>query len=141
MGEGVGEGVGLGDGEGVGEGDGDGLGDGGVGEPCTITWTDAVVVDVPASATRLKVVVALGCTCRDPLAGTVPTPLSMTTVAAPWTSQLSVAEEPGTIVTGEAENCWIESPLASELVSLSTRPQPRLARARSRIHSHGGGRK
>jgi hypothetical protein len=55
------------------------------------------------------VVVLPGWTCRDPLAGTAPMPLSMLTVSAPSTSHVSVVGEPEGIVTGETEKRWIVS--------------------------------
>src|SRR4029077_14373757 len=97
VGLGTGVGVGVGDGTGVGEGLGDGLGEGdadgdgdapGDGEAegevpgATRTWTVAVACDDPDRATRLKLVVQPGLTCRVPLAVTVPMPLSISTVSA-----------------------------------------------------------
>jgi hypothetical protein len=105
-GEGLGEGVGLGDGDGLGEGDGSGVGEGdGLGDglgsgrwlPWTTTSTVAVAVEVPPFADSVKVVVQLNWTSFDPLAVTAPTPLSIWTVSAPSTSQLSVVEVPGVI--------------------------------------------
>jgi len=58
----------------------------------------------------------------DPSAWTVPTPLSMVTLVAPSTSQLSVTELPGVIVSGLAANRRMESEAGS--VTLSTRSQP-----------------
>jgi hypothetical protein len=139
---GLGTGVGVGDGTGVGEGLGDGLGEGdadgdgdapGDGEAegevpgATRTWTVAVACDDPDRATRLKLVVQPGLTCRVPLAVTVPMPLSISTVSAASTSQLSVVAAPSVMSPGVATNFWMDSVLG--WVKSLTIPQLRAARA------------
>lgn len=126
-GDGVGDGVGVGEGVGVGLGDGDGLGDGegdglGVPDGTTNTWSDAVADDVPALAVRLYVVVEEGVTSREPLAATVPMPLSSCTDSAPSTSQLSVTDVPAGTSSGFALNFWIDSPLGSLRLSIHWQP-------------------
>jgi hypothetical protein len=54
------------------------------------------------------VVVHCGVTWRDPLAETEPTPLSISTDAAPVTSQVKVTAEPFKISPGLATNFWTE---------------------------------
>jgi hypothetical protein len=144
-GVGVGLGTGLGDGEGLAEGDGDGLGDGegdadglgdgdglglGDGEApgTTLTCTVAVACDEPARATRLKLVVQAGVTCRVPLAVTVPIPLSISIVSAPSTSHVSVAGAPELMSAGVATNFWMASVVG--WVNSLTSPQRTAASAR-----------
>src|SRR5689334_10681187 len=68
------------------------------------TVTRAVAVWVPPSpfAVSVYVVVSVGFTCYDPLACTVPTPLSMLMSVAFVVCQLSVAEPPLSTVSGLA---------------------------------------
>jgi hypothetical protein len=131
-GDGDGDSDGLGDGEGdadglaEGDGDGEGLGEGdapGDGEAAgtTLIWTVAVACDEPDRATRLKLVVQGGVTCFVPLAVTVPTPLSISIVSAPSTSQLRVAAAPELMSAGDATNFWMVRPLGS--VNCLTTPQ------------------
>jgi len=133
-GDGDGDSDGLGDGEGdadgLGEGDGDGDGDGlgegdapgdGEGAGTTLIWTVAVACDEPDRATRLKLVVQAGVTCFVPLAVTVPTPLSISIVSAPSTSQVRVAAAPELMSAGDATNFWMVRALGS--VNCLTTPQ------------------
>jgi hypothetical protein len=103
-------------------GDGDGLGDGdGEAPGTTRTCTVAVAWDEPERATRLKLVVHAGVTCLVPLAVTVPMPLSISTVSAPSTSQVSVAAAPELMSPGLATNFWMARVVGS--VKSFTRPQ------------------
>jgi hypothetical protein len=114
VGEGDGEGDGLAAGEGLGEGEGVGEGDGEGDAPvagATRTCTLAVACDDPERATRLKLVVHSGRTWRVPDAVTTPMPLSISTVSAPSTSQVSVVAAPVVMSPGAATNFWIDKEL------------------------------
>src|SRR5205823_5261073 len=93
-------------GEAVGDGDGDGP-EAGTTRTCTV----AVAWDVPARATRLKLVVHSGRTWCVPFASTVPIPLSISTLSAPVTSHVSVVAPPAAMSGGAAANFWMLSVL------------------------------
>jgi hypothetical protein len=63
-----------------------------------------VAWEEPDRARRLKLVVHSGRTWRVPFPATVPTPLSISTVSAPSTSQVNVVEAPAAISGGVARN-------------------------------------
>jgi hypothetical protein len=61
-------------------------------------------------AESVKVVVQLGFSSFEPLAETTPIPLSIVTLSAPSTSQLSVVVVPGVMSAGVATNLAIARP-------------------------------
>src|ERR1019366_3249539 len=88
-----------------------------------LTVTVAVAVILPAGATAVRgyVVVAAGVTVVGPGAATLPTPLSMETLVAPCTNQVSVELWPPVMVLGLASKRTIVAeaaePLATRVVA------------------------
>jgi hypothetical protein len=81
----------------------------------------------------LYVVVEEGVTSREPLAATVPIPLSSWIASAPSTSQLNVTVVPAGTSPGFALNFWIDSPLGSFRLSIQPQPDARTARIETAI--------
>jgi hypothetical protein len=70
---------------------------------------EAVASDVPATATSRYVALAVGWIVREPVAGTIPMPLSSSTDSAPSTSHDRTAGVPAGTSAGTAMNRWIAS--------------------------------
>src|ERR1035438_1035128 len=92
------------------------------------TVTVAVAVTLPAGATAVKVyvVVVAGVTVVEPVAATLPTPLSMEMLVAPCTTQVNVELWPAVIVVGLASKrttvAEAAAPLATRVVAEEDKP-------------------
>src|ERR1039458_1810463 len=93
-----------------------------------LTVTVAVAVTLPAGATavRVYVVVVAGVTVVEPVAATLPTPLSMETLVAPCTNQVNVELWPAEMVLGLASKrttvAEAAAPLATRVVAEEDKP-------------------
>src|SRR5664280_2131039 len=92
----------------------------------TVTVAVAVILPAGATAVRVYVVVVAGVTVVEPVAATLPTPLSMETLVAPCTNQVNVELWPALIVLGLASKRTIVAeaaePLATRVVAEEDKP-------------------
>src|ERR1035441_2546473 len=85
----------------------------------TVTVAVAVILPAGATAVRVYVVVVAGVTVVEPVAATLPTPLSMETLVAPCTNQVNVELWPALIVLGLASKRTIVAEAAEPLATRS----------------------
>src|ERR1017187_3108087 len=68
----------------------------------TVTVAVAVILPAGATAVRVYVVVVAGVTVVEPVRATLPTPLLIETLVAPWTNQVNWELCPAVILLGVA---------------------------------------